>query len=834
MKAKRTLYTKPLLLSMHLALLSGSIFFISHAPKAEAQQQAQTINIPAGTLIDALTKFALEQNVYLIGSTELAEGLSSNGLSGYHTVESGFKQLLANTGLEIVPLTDKGYGLRAVQTTQMDEQVRLADLFVTATAEQMLRQSPGVSIIRRTDLEKTPVTNDLSEIVRRMPGVNLTGNSSTGQFGNSRQIDLRGMGPENTMILIDGVPVSSRNSTRMGRSGERNTRGDSNWVPAEMVERIEVIRGPAAARYGSGASGGVVNIITTAPSQTTQSQITYYTNRPENDNEQITNRVGYNVSGPVSESVSYRFYGSYNKTDADSLDLNEAFATGVTPPAGREGVVNENANLRLRWDINPSNIVEFNSGVSRQGNIYAGDRAMNAGYEGINNLAEEGTETNRIYRYTGSLSHRGIWEGGRTSRVSLAYEETNNRRLREGLSGGSEGAFLRDPDNTAAATNEMSTSILKNWFMNGEFNTPLHHDSVDQMLTLGYEVRYDSLDDPYSLSNSSADLGLDENRNSVADATSIAVFIENNMQLTDQLAITPGLRIDHHSQFGYNLSPSLNLFFDFAPNWSIKGGIARAFKAPNLYQSNTNYFWETRGNGCPVNWPRPNNSGCLIQGNSDLNPEISINKEVGLFFDDQNVSAGITYFRNDYDNKVVADMPDLTPELLPSGRYLFQWSNSDKAIVQGIEGHLTIPLLGRHDHRLKLSNNFTYMIENHNKTTDQPLSVIPEYTINSSLDWQANEQLNLVLTATFYGEQEPRTRNINGADTTGDALSVRKPYHIFGASAEYRFNEHIRGRVGVSNLLNKQLYREHNQNGAGAATYNEAGRSYFASLTASF
>lgn len=51
----------------------------------------------------------------------------------------------------------------------------------------------------------------------------------------------------------------------MGRSGERNTRGDTNWVPAEMIERIEVLRGPAAARYGSGASGGVVNIITKHP-----------------------------------------------------------------------------------------------------------------------------------------------------------------------------------------------------------------------------------------------------------------------------------------------------------------------------------------------------------------------------------------------------------------------------------------------------------------------------------------------------------------------------------------------------------------------------------------
>ncbi|XPE46579.1 TonB-dependent receptor plug domain-containing protein [Shigella flexneri] len=69
------------------------------------------------------------------------------------------------------------------------------------------------------------------------------------------------MGPENTLILIDGKPVTSRNSVRLGWRGERDTRGDTLGA-AGMIERIEVIRGPAAARYGDGAAGGVVNIIT--------------------------------------------------------------------------------------------------------------------------------------------------------------------------------------------------------------------------------------------------------------------------------------------------------------------------------------------------------------------------------------------------------------------------------------------------------------------------------------------------------------------------------------------------------------------------------------------
>ncbi len=139
-------------------------------------------------------------------------------------------------------------------------------MIVRSTAEEALKQQPGVSIITAEDIAKQSPVNDLSDIIRKMPGVNLTGNSASGSRGNNRQIDIRGMGPENTLeSLIDGKPVTSRNSVRLGWRGERDTRGDTSWVPPEMIERIEVIRGPAAARYGNGAAGGVVNIITKKP-----------------------------------------------------------------------------------------------------------------------------------------------------------------------------------------------------------------------------------------------------------------------------------------------------------------------------------------------------------------------------------------------------------------------------------------------------------------------------------------------------------------------------------------------------------------------------------------
>lgn len=146
---------------------------------------------------------------------------------------------------------------------QSDEEMPSVTLDkIVVTAETQVKQSLGVSKINQTDLERTPVSSDISEIARKMPGVNLMGNSATGQHGNNRQIDIRGMGPKNTLILVDGKPVTSRHSVRYGWQGERDTRGDSQWVPAEAIESIEVLRGPAAARYGSGAMGGVVNIVT--------------------------------------------------------------------------------------------------------------------------------------------------------------------------------------------------------------------------------------------------------------------------------------------------------------------------------------------------------------------------------------------------------------------------------------------------------------------------------------------------------------------------------------------------------------------------------------------
>ncbi len=697
---------------------------------------------------------------------------------------------------------------------------------VHVTAEQIAKQALGTSIITREDIERRPPANDLSDILRTMPGVNLTGNSASGAYGNNRQIDLRGMGPENTLILIDGRRVSARDSVRMGVAGERNSRGDTNWVPAEAVERIEVLRGPAAARYGSGAAGGVVNIITRKPTGDLSGSMTLYGLVPEHADEGGSQRAGFTLSGPLARDWSFRVYGNIAKTDADAADINAAHSNGTTAAAGREGVRNKDINGLLRWDPSESQTIEFESGYSRQGNIFAGDYLNNST---ATVQAMVGAETNVMTRRDAAITHRGKWDFG-TSRLTLSYGDADNDRLSEGLAGGPEGSLSTTPTWTH--------SNLKDYAADGELNIPSTIGGADNIWTLGFEYRDSELDDPYSMSQSATGVdGIDAStRSGKADEQVAAVFIEDNIYLGERLTLTPGLRLDHHSEFGYNVGPSLNAQYRLSGDWLLKGGIARAYKAPNLYQANPNYLYYTRGNGCPDYYS--GSGGCYIQGNADLKPETSINKEIGAEWQpDSGYHASLTYFHNDYDNKIVAGYTDYYTT--SSSAYVYQWVNASKALIQGFEGNFKMPLLGERGELLSWNTNLTWMLDNKNKETNQPLSVIPEYTFNSSLDWRPSERLSLALMATFYGKQEQATRDRNNELVCGTAAlgacDTLGGYQLWSISGRYRITKTISVGVGVNNLGDKRIFREGSKaSTAGASTYNEPGRAYWTTLTLGF
>ena len=412
----------------------------------------------------------------------------------------------------------------------------------------------------------------------------------------------------------------------------------------------------------------------------------------------------------------------------------------------------------------------------------------------------------------------------------ISYERTVNSHLPEGLAGGPEGSYTGL---------DFVQSRLKNLRFSSEANIPFKL-GVDNVLTVGAEFTDSKLDDPASNSQGFKDQGktdvfdgISAVRGGKASQRNWAAYIEDNISLTDKTHLIPAIRFDHNSDSGSNWSPALNFSHQIGENWLVKGGIARAYKAPNLYQTNPDFILYTRGQGCPLS--ATNKIRCYYMGNAALKPETSINKEIGLEFNKNGWQASATYFHNAYRNKIVIGENIIATSDIRN--WLLQWENTPKATISGIEGNLVIPL---HD-TLKWSNNFTYM----HKSEDyqgNPLSLVPKHTLNSTLSWTPNERFDANLTFTHYGRTKPRGVAINRLERDGNPGAGITPltsehnqtqvgsYGIWGINAGYNWNKRVAVRGGVSNLFNKKLYRTT----AGAQTYNEHGRAFYGSLKVSF
>ncbi len=122
-------------------------------------------------------------------------------------------------------------------------------------AAPIARAGSAVSVITREEIEQAG-QNSVAEILRASPGVSF---NSSGGFGSSTDVRIRGAESQHTMVLIDGVPVSDTTSTRNAF--------DFTTLPVGSIERIEVLRGPQSALYGSDAIGGVIAITTRQPTR---------------------------------------------------------------------------------------------------------------------------------------------------------------------------------------------------------------------------------------------------------------------------------------------------------------------------------------------------------------------------------------------------------------------------------------------------------------------------------------------------------------------------------------------------------------------------------------
>lgn len=173
---------------------------------------------------------------------------------------------------------------------------------VVVTANRFPQQEratlSSMDVISRRDIEQSQAKS-LPDVLQRLTGVQISQNGGRGQLAN---LYVRGTGPSQVLVLMDGV--------RLARSAKSSV--DFNQIPLSYVDHIEYVRGAKASLYGSEAIGGVINIITVARSRQQATKINV--GLGSLDYKQIGGSTGIATSenGQLNMAVSHEADDGYN------------------------------------------------------------------------------------------------------------------------------------------------------------------------------------------------------------------------------------------------------------------------------------------------------------------------------------------------------------------------------------------------------------------------------------------------------------------------------------------------------------------------------------------
>ncbi len=192
--------------------------------------------------------------------------------------------------------------ITAISTPALAEEIVLDDVIVSARGTQStLSQTPGGIGIVDKDVIKLSPNESIADALSRIPGLSKNADSAWGAG-----INIRGMSGPSVIVLIDGV--------RLNTATEINAR--LGFINPMDVERIEVLKGPISALYGSGSTGGVVNIITKTGHYSTETQVNGEMITKLSSNPQGVD--GYLRAGVNTEN--YWLQGSYGGRDHKDYD----------------------------------------------------------------------------------------------------------------------------------------------------------------------------------------------------------------------------------------------------------------------------------------------------------------------------------------------------------------------------------------------------------------------------------------------------------------------------------------------------------------------------------
>jgi outer membrane receptor for ferrienterochelin and colicins len=653
----------------------------------------------------------------------------------------------------------------------------LSEVVVTATRTQ---KSIGdipvpIQVISKKFIQQTG-SQKLIDILQQQTGLVLADNP-LGQalqgypnpFGSG--IQLQGLDPAYTLILLDGEPLTGRNAgiLNLGRIAVGN------------IQQIEIVKGPATSLYGSDALAGVINIITEKPKNSTAGiQLHHSTN----------NTWGFTAHSFIkSNKTSLQLFG--NRYSSSGYDLDKNIYGKTSDPYH-----NYSFAAKLYYDINNHTQLQTSARIftQKQFNNYLV-------YTGSNPEAVDGTSKEKDW----SINNQLLTTLSTKIKLAARFYVTGYENNAE--------VFLQTDKQL------FDRSFLHQFLLKPEIQVEVG-EKANQKFIAGVGYNYETIDaNRYPASH---------------NFNAYYFFTQKEWLFNNRLNITAGARLDKHTMYNLQFNPKLAVAYKLLNTLSINASVGTGFKAPDFRQQFLNFTNSLIGytllganelsNGL-VELQQQGQIDSLINitpylGNHNLLPEKSVGTNIGIRFSPGNqtqITANV--FRNDITNLI--DRYNL-PFTKVNNQSIFSYANINKVFTRGFDVNLSQQL----NQQFNISGGYQYLeakdkdiinkIKNQQLVKRDPVSFVSSYVNMNEYGGLFNRSKHAANLQLSYSNQKNnfstsvravfRGRfgysDINGNAVLDDAREYVNGYTLLNASISKTIAKGFELQTGSDNILN--------------------------------
>jgi iron complex outermembrane receptor protein len=678
---------------------------------------------------------------------------------------------------------------------------------------------------------------------RVAPSLNFPRPAGTDGTDNIRPATLRGLSPDETLVLVDGKRQHASALVNInGSAGRGSSAVDLNAIPEAALDRIEVLRDGASAEYGSDAIAGVVNLHLREARKGGNVEASYgqydtdikAANSERHAHDGATTDVNGWIGLPLGSDGFVTLSGDLKKRNPTSRGDIDSTVTPVTvtsrygDPEQKVASVFVNAGKPINDSWKAYGSAGYTDNDSKSAAFFRHSySASNVAALYPNGFLPIINAKSKDYSITGGIKGEAA---GWTQDYSLTY-------------GGNELKYYtlnsENPTYGAASQTSFYDGEMKydQTVFNADISKPFNfgwHAPVT--LAFGLEARHETYKitagelesygaGPLVSSSISAgaqgfggfrpDNAVDKSRDNVG------VYADAATNLTDKFSVDGAIRYENYSDFGSNVSGKLAGRYDFTPNFAIRGAVESGFRAPSLQQQ---YFTSTASvvsNGSVVEtgtFPATSAVATAL-GGQQLKAEKATSESLGAVWHKGPFELTVDGYHIRISDRIVlsenlsgsAITPLLAPYGVTAARFFMNGITSSTSGVD-IVGNYRIPTEHYGRFNLSLAWNNTNTVIDKLPTNNVLASVSPapvlfarirQYILTNSspenkgtfaVDWN-KDAWSVTTRATYYGD----VIDANATNPANDIHTGKKT--LVDLEGSYRFATGTRLTIGADNLF---------------------------------